>query len=238
MTRRDRGRHLYALVELGRAALSGPVSLGDLGRAYGLGRPGSRRMALLRLRAFLRGHGFEITTWQDPDTRGQREPHVELRADWVAIEAWAHAQLDRVEANPEDEPSVGEALKAGDLVDGKALADAYRGESDTPLGVKLASRLFGIGFERARRILGPVYRWRGSSPKVEERTDPTEARRLALAGAPVWKVARALGCSWSGARSFTRRVWVEVRQGARDVVAPRRPPAPPPKPGPSPPPES
>lgn len=232
MTRRDRGRHLYALVELGRAALSGPVSLGDLGRAYGLGRPGSRRMALLRLRAFLRSHGFEITTWQDPDTRGQREPLVELQADWVALEAWAHAQLDEVEVDPEDELTVREALKAGDLVDGKALAAAYRPESDTPLGVNLVAKLFGIGRERAARILGPLYRRRGTRPRVEERSDPTEARRLALERAPVWKVARALGCSWSGARSFTRRVWVEVRQGARDVVAPRLPPAPPPEPSP------
>lgn len=221
---------LLDLVDLAQRGLGGAVTIEDLAEIRRLDDRAAARMALFRLRKLLGPAGLSIESVPvetAPGEVGQVFRPFRLEADWPAVLAWAQARLDE-RAEKDARPAQVEPkapLRPGDLVDGKALAEAYRKDFAPPVEVNLVARLFGIGVERARRILGALYRvGRVGPPRVEERTDPTEARRLVLAGEPAWRVAQALRCSLRSAQGFARRVWGEVKQGARGVVTPRREP--------------
>lgn len=218
---------LLDLVDLAQRGLGGSVTIEDLAEIRRLDDRAAARMVLFRLRKLLGPHGLSIESVPVetvPGEVGQVFRPFRLEADWAAILEWAQARLDeRADREGSGPPASAPSLRPGDLVDGKALAAAYRKDLAPPVEVNLVARLFGIGVERARRILGALYRaGRVGPPRVDERTDPAEARRLVLAGEPAWRVAQALRCSLRSAQRFTRRVWVEVRQGVRDVAGPHR----------------
>ena len=186
---------LLDLVDLAQRGLGGSVTIEDLAEIRRLDDRAAARMALFRLRKLLGPAGLSIESVPVetvPGEVGQVFRPFRLEADWAAILEWAQARLDE-RAERETRPTRIESkapLRPGDLVDGKALAAAYRQDFAPPVEVNLVARLFGIGWRRAARILGALYRaGRVGPPRVDERTDPAEARRLVLAGEPAWRVA-------------------------------------------------
>lgn len=209
---------LLHLVELARAFVDRvphAVLLADLGRIRGDdGATAATRMAATRLRRWAAARGQEIAYAEDETGRGTLEA-----ADWRAVGRWAHAELDALWL--ERERTAMARPEPGQVVDRASLLAAYRPEGVPTLGVNMVARLHGCGREKAAAILGPDYRRRLGSVLVEERAQAevkAKAAALAREQAPAWAVARALQCSTTAARAFARRVWVEVRQAARDAA--------------------
>lgn len=209
---------LLHLVELARAwvdRVPHAVLLADLGRIRGDdGATAATRMAATRLRRWASARGQEIAYAEDETGRGTLEA-----ADWRAIGRWAHAELDALWLDREKAAMA--RPEPGQVIDRASLLAAYRNEASTPMGVTLAARLHGCGVEKARAILGPDYRRGRGGRTLEELASPSaraEARRLVIEGERPFGVARVLRCSYEGARRFARRVWVEVRQAARDAA--------------------
>lgn len=212
---------LLHLVELARAfadRVPHAVLLADLGRIRGDdGATAATRMAATRLRRWASARGQEIAYAEDEAGRGTLEA-----PDWRALGRWAHAELDALWL--ERERAAQSPPEPGQVIDRAALLASYRGENDcaeTP-GVLLVSRVHGCGVNKARAILGADLRPQGRVPAGEAVSQKVreEARALAIERGPAWAwtLARALRCSENAARAFARRVWVEVRQTARDAA--------------------
>lgn len=209
---------LLHLVELARAwadRVPHAVLLADLGRIRGDGgATAATRMAATRLRRWASARGQVIAYAEDEAGRGTLEA-----ADWRGLGRWAHAELDALWLAREREAMA--PPEPGQVIDRAALLADYRKEDGTTLSVDMVARLHGCGVEKARAILGPELRRALGSVPVEERVPPSaraEARRLVIEGERPFGVARALRCSYEGARRFARRVWVEVRQASRNAA--------------------
>ena len=212
---------LLHLVELARAwadRVPHSVLLADLGRVRGDGgATAATRMAATRLRRWAAARGQVIAYAEDEAGRGTLEA-----ADWRALGRWAHAELDALWLAREREAMA--PPEPGQVIDRAALLATYRGANDcaeTP-GVLLASSVHGCGVDKVRAVLGSDLRPQGRVPvgTVGSQEAREKARALAIERGPewAWALARALRCSETAARAFARRVWVEVRQAARDAA--------------------